>query len=66
MLNIFFLQTTVPSPTHKTPSDYIEGILFGINDGSNVTSRGVNAIDNDNESPPPLPLRQPRVARPPV
>ena len=65
-LNLFFLKITVPSPTHKTPSDYIEGILFGINDGTNVTSRGVNAIDNDNESPPPLPLRQPRVARPPV
>ena len=42
----------------------MEGILFGINDTTNV-SNSTKTVEND-ESPPPLPLRQPRVARPPV
>ena len=42
----------------------MEGILFGINQ----TSEGSNnpKPDENDESPPPLPLRQPRVVRPPV
>ena len=59
------LQNVVPSPAHKTPSHYMEGILFGINQ----TSEGSNnpkPDENDESPPPPLPLRQPRVVRPPV
>ena len=43
----------------------MEGILFGINQ----TSEGSNnpkPDENDESPPPPLPLRQPRVVRPPV
>ena len=42
----------------------MEGILFGINEATSVTNI-TKPVDND-ESPPPLPLRQPRVVRPPV
>ena len=42
----------------------MEGILFGINEATRITNIE-KSVEND-ESPPPLPLRQPRVARPPV
>ena len=42
----------------------MEGILFGINEASDETNHPKPG-END-ESPPPLPLRQPRVVRPPV
>ena len=63
MFSLIF-EISVPSPAHKTPSDYMEGILFGINEATSVTNI-TKPVDND-ESPPPLPLRQPRVVRPPV
>ena len=58
------MYVSVPSPAHKTPSHYMEGILFGINEASDETNHPKPG-END-ESPPPLPLRQPRVVRPPV
>ena len=43
----------------------MEGILFGINESSDETNRP-KVGENDESPPPPLPLRQPRVVRPPV
>ena len=60
-----YLYVLVPSPAHKTPSHYMEGILFGINQTSEATNDS-RLDENDESPPPPLPLRQPRVVRPPV
>ena len=43
----------------------MEGILFGINQTSEATNNS-RLDENDESPPPPLPLRQPRVVRPPV
>ena len=43
----------------------MEGILFGINQTSEGTINP-RLDENDESPPPPLPLRQPRVVRPPV
>lgn len=42
----------------------MEGILFGITDTLNVPNNTKTV--NTDESPPPLPLRQPRVVKHPV
>ena len=42
----------------------MQGILFGITDKKNVSSNSQTIIDD--EPPPPLPLRQPRMVKHPV